>query len=852
MARVIKRSEISQEIIDAGGVAGRRLTEAAKKAVERPGRKPKQVKSNCEICGLGETSVSDSGVRRKKVVSVHSKDVRIMLIAESPGSVEIERNELLVGPAGQLSDRILEDGNLPRGDVFVANILKCRPLNDRDPKPKEIKACFPFLLEEIRKVKPIVIMPLGSPALKAITGLTSIERWAGKRLYSRIYNCWIIPMIHPSAILRRKHQTFDSILEWDMLDYKISVKAVKAAKKSQHAMRRILKVDKRLVASKEEAAMYCRLCKQAKAFAFDFETYFEFSEYMKKGLTNFPGDKIAKGLGLCRQPGFAVYIPEEFLDKQMLMDLFSSENIKIAHNFKFDQDVAAELGIEIKGKRFDTMLAHHLIDENLPHGLDDLEWVYLDKGGRLNVADEYYDTPYWDSISQEIMCDYCCDDCESAFLLFERFQKILKEQQLDYVFENISMPLIDVVSSMEKNGVYIDQEKTQRLSDCCTEIAELEQTVVHNAAGGEFNINSGQQLGNVLYKKLRLPAKKTPKGNWKTDADTLENLIPFDKSNIINHVLAYKKQKKILSTYCNRIKRMLKDSGDGRAHFKYVQHGTVTGRLSSGFHQFPRDKMIRAQIAAPLGRKLISTDFEQIELRIGALMSGDKELLRAFETGEDIHRFIAAQIYECSLDEVTDEMRTNAKRFDFSVFYGAGVGLIVEYFGVSLEKAQKLYDAFFNRFRRVKEWAQEQYDFVSEMKFVVDIFGRRRRLPAIDSENEGFRAEAERQSINSPVQGGASDCACIALIRLYDRIKREELDAKIIAFIHDEIILEVDDSISDYCCKLVKEECERPIPQIDVPLKVDINVVQNWWDDHESGTRWDEYKDVEKLKKFWR
>jgi len=776
---------------------------------------------DCSLCGLCNDSVSNSGVKRCELKGTGPIDANIMFVWEAPGSDELEQNEFFVGSAGNFLTDMMEVAEVDRKTVRIENIVRCRPPNNRDPKPTEIRACLPFLVEQIKIIKPTVIITLGSIAFSALTGLSGIMKWSGRKLYSRKYQCWLLPALHPSYFIRSGGAfTAEGELRYEVERF---IKTIELAKKIQYKAQRASVIEKHFVTSQAEANKVFTNCCQSKVFAFDFETHL---------------DGSPRGLGLCWEPNKAYYIPELFFQDDILFHFFkdAEKATKVAHHIAFDRPVARSVGAEVGDNVFCTMLAHHLIDENISHGLKEIEWEYIDKGGRADFLKPHYGKPSWELIPEKIIGDYCCEDVESTFLLYFKFKKLMIEEGVDYVFDNITMPATRVVEHIEYVGAPVDEIALKKLQTKCEEVEELCETRIWTIAKKEFNINSGKQLGDVLYLDLNLPKIKnnideknwqTGKGNWKTDEETLKALQKWDTHGIIEQLLDIKAQRKLISTYINGTKKRMRD---GRLYHRFLQHGTVTGRFASGFHTFPKDPDVRAIIGAPLGRSLVDLDGDQMELRIGASLSGDKKMIEVFQRGDDIHAWVASFLFNCKLEDVTDKQRDIAKGFDFGVFFGRGINSIKDEFKVSDAQAHKWYDMFFELLSGLLEWIENQKIFVKENKFVVNSFGRKRRLSLIDHDVSDFQAEAERQAVNTPVQGTASDCVIIALRRIYDRIVREHLDAVIFATVHDSIMVECNNDIAAYVGQMMKEEFEKPYPFIKVPIVASINIEKNWYE----------------------
>jgi DNA polymerase I len=573
-----------------------------------------------------------------------------------------------------------------------------------------------------------------------------------------------------------------------------------------------------------------------KSVCFDTET---------TGLDVFNDDLV--GLSFCFTEGEAYYVslPENKEEaRQVLLEfrvIFESEQIeKIGQNIKFDLLMLAQYGVELNGKLFDTMIAHYLIQPELRHGMDYLAEIYL-KYRTIHFEDivgsKGKNQMSIRTVELDKLCDYAAEDADITFRLKKILEKELEANSLSSLFYDIEMPLMKVLSIIERNGVRLDIPALAESSTILTAEMGVLEKEIHELAGGEFNVSSPMQVGEVLFDRLQLDAKakKTKTGQYSTSEDILEKLQ--SKHPIIGKILDYRGLKKLLSTYIDSLPQLVNPK-TGKVHTSFNQTVTATGRLSStnpNLQNIPiRDaqgKEIRKAFIPDADSVFLSVDYSQIELRIMAHLSGDTNMLEAFNSGHDIHTATAAKIYKIPLEEVTSDMRRKAKTANFGIIYGISIFGLSDRLSIPRGEAKELIDGYFATYPSVKKYMDASIQRAKEMGYVETLLGRKRFLPDINSQNSIVRGFAERNAINAPIQGTAADIIKIAMVRIQKRLEQENLQAKMTMQVHDELNFTVPNFEIEVVKKVVVDEMENAI-KLQVPLIADCGVGTNWLEAH--------------------
>lgn len=423
-------------------------------------------------------------------------------------------------------------------------------------------------------------------------------------------------------------------------------------------------------------------------------------------------------------------------------------------------------------------------------------------------------------------------DLLSLELLIKKLRSEIEKEGMTALLENIELPLTEVLASMEDTGILIDKTGVEEFGTYLTEMIEETQQMVYDDAGHQFNIASPKQLGTVLFEEMGLPAKKKTKSGYSTNAEVLEELR--NDAPIVDNVLKYRQYTKLNSTYVVGLLDKIAD--DGRIHTWFRQTETRTGRISStepNMQNIPVRTELGAQMrkffVAPEGRKLVDADYSQIELRVMAHLCGDKNMIEAFNSGEDIHTSTAAQVFDMPSIMVTPEMRSAAKAVNFGIIYGIGAFSLAKDIGTSVAKAKKYINDYLSKYEKVNEFMETTVDNAFKDGYVTTMFGRRRRIPELSSSNKMMQAAGKRIAMNTPVQGTAADLIKIAMINVYNRLKSEDIDAKLILQVHDELILEASEADAERASQLLKEEMQN-VYEMKVPLSVDVHTGSSWYE----------------------
>ncbi len=529
-------------------------------------------------------------------------------------------------------------------------------------------------------------------------------------------------------------------------------------------------------------------------------------------------------------------LDREYVLQKLKPWLEDKEAKKIGHNLKYDSHIFANHGIELNGTDFDSMLESYVLNSTATrHNLNAVakRYLNLDTTSYEDVAGKGAKQIGFNQVNLEDAIHYAAEDADVSFQLHQTLHpKLMEINSLAKLYTDIEAPLLKVLQTIERNGVLIDESMLQKQSDqFAITLKELESKA-HSLAGAEFNLNSPKQLQEILYDKLSLPIlKKTPKGQPSTAESVLQRLA--EDFPIVQTILNYRTTAKLKTTYTDKLPLMI-NQDTGRVHTSYHQAVTATGRLSSSdpnLQNIPirtaEGRRIRQAFIAPNGFQILAADYSQIELRIMAHNSQDPGLLDAFQAGLDIHQATAAEIFAVDLQSVSAEQRRSAKAINFGLIYGMSAFGLTRQLGITRGDAQEYIELYFARYPKVKEYMDAIRNQARESGFVETVFGRRLYLPDIDSRNYQRRQYAERSAINAPMQGTAADIIKKAMIDLQQRLVAESINAKIIMQVHDELVLEVEDSSVGAVSELVTEAMGKAA-DLDVALKVDLGVGENW------------------------
>jgi DNA polymerase-1 len=544
--------------------------------------------------------------------------------------------------------------------------------------------------------------------------------------------------------------------------------------------------------------------------------------------------------------GFYLPFPENRDEAQEIIEqirpFFESETIqKVGQNLKYDIKVLAKYSITVKGKLFDTMLAHYLINPDMRHNMEVLAETYLNytpisieeligKKGKNQLS--MRDVPL------EKQTEYAVEDADVTLQLKEHFEKELGEANTQKLFDDIEIPLLRVLAAMELEGINLNEKFLNSLSEELDSDIKSLEAKIYAEAGEEFNIASPKQLGEILFNKLKLvdKPKKTKTGQFATGEDILSYLAKDHA--IIQHILDYRGFAKLKSTYVDALPTQVEPS-TGRVHTDYMQTVAATGRLSSNnpnLQNIPirteRGRQVRkAFIPRSEDYVLLAADYSQIELRIIAALSHEETMINAFKNGEDIHASTASKVFNIPLNEVTREQRSNAKTVNFGIIYGVSAFGLSNQTDLSRGEAKELIDTYYETYPKLRKYISEQIDFARDHGYVQTVLGRRRYLNDINSRNAVVRGAAERNAVNAPIQGSAADIIKIAMIKIYEKLQSGNFKTKMLLQVHDELVFDVYKPELDTIKAMVKTEMENAY-KLEVPLDVDLGVGNDWLEAH--------------------
>ena len=594
------------------------------------------------------------------------------------------------------------------------------------------------------------------------------------------------------------------------------------------------------VTSESELQQVVDTCMRSEVLCFDVET---------SGLDIFTSRIV--GVSLAIEPHKAWYIPFTIsADRNRIEDSYakilrplfeSTASVKVGQNMKFDILFLRTLGIKVAGQMYDTMLLHYLLDPEARHNMDALAERYLNYSpisistligkGREQIT--------MDMVGLPIISEYSCEDADITLQLYYVLREQIEKQSLTGLYHDIEEPMISVLADMEWNGVKIDSNQLREYSiTLSSQLRELEERICAMADTPGLNVNSGRQIGELLFAKMRIAEKPkmTKTKQFCTDEEYLKGFA--SQYEIVRLILEYRGVKKLLSTYIDALPELV-NPVSGRIHTSYNQAVTATGRLSSSnpnLQNIPiRDAIGRpirsAFIASEQGGLLLAADYSQVELRLMAHLSGDESLCEAFRNGEDIHAATAAKIFGKPIAEVTAEERRRAKTANFGIIYGISAFGLAQRLDISRSEAKALIDGYFDSYPKVKQYMEKSIANAVQMGWVETIFSRRRYLEGIDSRNANTRALAERNAINAPIQGSAADIMKIAMVGVYRAFAEQGIRSKLIMQVHDEIVIDLVPAEREAVERIVREQMEGAAA-LSVPLVVDIGVGKSWLEAH--------------------
>ena len=543
--------------------------------------------------------------------------------------------------------------------------------------------------------------------------------------------------------------------------------------------------------------------------------------------------------------GYYVSFPEDQDETKTILEefrpFFESKIEKIGHNLKYDIKVLSNYGVPVKGKLFDTMIAHYLINPDMRHTMDMLAETYLNYQP-ISIT-ELIGKKGKNQLSMRVIpiadqTEYAVEDADITFQLKQLFTSELESGNVTKLFNDIELPLVSVLTAMEIEGININTDFLNKLSVTLTnDINRLEKNI-YEQAGEAFNIASPKQLGIVLFEKMELvkKPKKTKTGQYATGEDILSYLAK--EHEIIRDIQEYRQYKKLQSTYVDALPNEVNPK-TGRIHTQYMQAVAATGRLSSNnpnLQNIPirteRGKEVRKSfIPRDENYVLLAADYSQIELRIIAALSAEENMMEAFKNGEDIHASTAAKVFNIPLEEVTREQRSNAKTVNFGIVYGVSAFGLSNQTNLSRSEAKELIDTYYETYPKLKAYMSAQVDFAREHGYVETVLNRRRYLKDINSRNAMVRSGAERNAVNAPIQGSAADIIKLAMINIHNRFEKENFKSKMLLQVHDELVFDAHKDELETIKPIIKYEMENAF-KMSVPLDVEVGTGENWLEAH--------------------
>ena len=542
---------------------------------------------------------------------------------------------------------------------------------------------------------------------------------------------------------------------------------------------------------------------------------------------------------------FYVPIPANREEALQIVNIFkpayeNPEILKVGQNLKYDLEVLRNYGIELKGKMWDTMIAHYLIQPELHHNMDYMAEIYLNYQTihiEELIGPKGKNQKSMRSLLPSQVYEYAAEDADITLRLKNKLEPELKKAECEDLFYNIEMPLMPVLAEMELNGVCLDTASLAETSKQFTNRMNEIEARIYELAGEQFNIASPKQVGEILFDKLKIveKAKKTKTGQYVTSEEVLQQLR--NKHEIVADILEHRGLKKLIGTYIDALPKLINPK-TGHIHTSFNQTITATGRLSSSDPNLQNipirgedGKEIRKAFIPEPGCLFFSADYSQIELRVMAHLSQDAEMIKVFSEGKDLHAATAANIYKKPIEEVTRDERTKSKRANFGIIYGITVFGLAERLDIPRDEAKMLIDGYFDTFPQVHDYMEKSKEVAREKGYVTTLFGRRRYLPDINSHNATVRGFAERNAINAPIQGTAADIIKVAMIRIYNRFKAEGIRSKMILQVHDELNFSVYPDEKEKVEGIVLQEMQNAL-NLSVPLVADSGFGKNWLEAH--------------------
>lgn len=592
-----------------------------------------------------------------------------------------------------------------------------------------------------------------------------------------------------------------------------------------------------LVDTPEKIRQLINLLKTHDEFCFDSET---------TGLNSLEAEIVGLSFSVKAFQGFYIPFPEERKDAQEILDLFAElfsdpSKTLIGQNIKYDYHILLNYGIEIKNKMFDTMVAHFLIMPEMRHGMDILAESYLNYSPvsiETLIGKRGKEQMSMRQVPIDQIKEYAAEDADITLQLKEKFAPELIKNEVEKLFTQVEVPLIKVLANMEREGIHLDVASLREFSTQLQLDITIVEKEIQDLAGTKFNVSSPKQVGEILFEYLKIvdKPKKTKTGQYATGEDVLSKLEKVHP--IVSKILDYRELVKLKNTYVDTLPELI-SKNTNHIHTSFNQVVAVTGRLSSdnpNLQNIPirteRGRQIRkAFIPKDSNHILLSADYSQIELRIVASISGDKNMCEAFQTGKDIHTATAAKVFGVPENEVTKEMRYKSKSVNFGIIYGQGAFGLSENLNISRAEAKQLIDSYFKEYAAIKHYMDSEINFARENGYVKTLLGRKRWLRDITSNNATVRAFAERNAINAPIQGSAADMIKVAMINIDRELREKNFKTKMILQVHDELVFDVYKPELEIVKPIIENHMKNALP-LNVPVEVGMGVGENWLEAH--------------------
>lgn len=783
-----------------------------------------------------------------------NKNARIMFVGEAPGEDEDREGRPFIGKAGgYLRRHLFLSSGIDSESVFITNAVRCRPPKNKKPTVREMRNCRSYLFDEIEVIKPKVIVPLGNVPLYSVlyldgvrdeekddkeSGMSGITKWRGKKLWHREFNCWVVPALHPSGLMRKRQ--FGEVYPTDqtVADFELALKL------SEQRRPRMSYPKTVWITEKQEAINVIKHVYSFPEFAVDTEA--ENFEWWQAPLY---------GISLAVNGELGYYLDFQALDindvqlKRALIKLLGNRALKVMHNSTFDVKMLHSQGITVRGVWFDTMQAAHLIDENFYKGLKPLTWRYLNFGGYDHALDAYRRdnklTKSFKGIPGEVLAPYAGCDAVATFLLYKHLKPLLDAQELSILKRSILMPARKVFTNTEINGIRIDRKKTEMLGGLMQRLEDGLLNKIWAVAGCEFNLKSPKQKQELFFGKFGMcPLKETKsstheKPSYSTDGDSLEYLVAQGGSGgkVAALLTDYTYLTKQHSTFVNAILKNARVHADGNyyMHTNYNMTGTVTLRISCYnpcTHNIPNDGLIKGLYIPRPGRRFCYADVKAAEMRVLAVYTKEPQLLNAFIEGRDVHTEVWRLMFDKGPRDVpTQEERRDTKRIVFGLIYGMGIKALAKRIGKSIDVAADYVERFFDRLPHARMFFERTYDELACNGYVTTLFNSRRRLPAVYGDDGDAVGRAQRQAVNTKIQTVAAVFTYVGLNRVARRISAQNLGAMIVHSIHDCVIVDVPYNEELIIAGIIKESFERRVKVLPIKMAVDVEHLDNWGQD---------------------